>query len=204
MGLPSYPLFAVPANIMFLQKKTNIVSEYGSYIEDTLIPGIPISTGDFMQKIINEYGFGIRIYGYLLKAHVNIWRTFLTEILEQNPKQNKIEFHFYCQEIGKAYYFRAIRKQDKIVFSIMVGLESDAGYHDFSIKDNDKNGYSFDELEEINRPDEMKGRLKNGDDEDDPDNIYAEYTFDVKKYKIVYNLQNVNFTENEPNIFINY
>jgi hypothetical protein len=86
----------------------------------------------------------------------------------------------------------------------MVGLESDAGYHDFSIKDNDKNGYSFDELEEINRPDEMKGRLKNGDDEDDPDNIYAEYTFDVKKYKIVYNLQNVNFTENEPNIFINY
>ena len=204
MGLSSYPLFSIPANIMFLQKTPNIESVYGSYITDTIIPDLQISTGDFMQKIIDEYCHGIRVYGYLLKAHVKLWKWFLTDILEQNPKENKIEFHFYCREIGKAYYFRVVRKQDKILFSIMIGLENDSAYHNFSIKDEDENEYSFDEIEEMNRPDAMKGLLKNGDDEDVEENIYAEYEFDEKKYRIIYKIQNINFTENDPNILINY
>ena len=199
MGLSSSPLFAKPSNIVFLPKKMDYPSLYAHYIEDTIIHDIPITTGNFMQKIIDEYEHGIKIYGYLIKDHVKVWECLLTEILEQNPKKNNIEFHFYCGEIGKAFYFKAERERNdkQIVFSIMVGSENDGAYHDITFEDNDRNQYNMDELEEMNREDSIKGLLKNGDDEDGEGNVFANYEFDEKKYKIVYNIQGVEFTE-EP------
>lgn len=43
MGLGSYPLFAKPANIVFLPKKMNVSNEYSFYIEDN-ITDVPITT----------------------------------------------------------------------------------------------------------------------------------------------------------------
>jgi hypothetical protein len=203
MGLGSNPLFAKPANIVFVPKKLNTYLEYGNYIEDMIIPDIPISTGKFLQNIIDEYPCGIGIYGYLIKSHVNLWKCFLTDILEQNPREKKIEFHFYCGEIGLAYFMQATRKQDKIVFSIMIGSQNDAAYNDITFEDNDGNEYSTDELEDMQKKDAMKIFLEKDEDDDLEENVFANYEFDEEKYKIVYNIQGINFIENPPGIFIN-
>ena len=195
MGLSSSPLFAKPSNIIFSPKK--IYS--GSIFRDIIIPNIPISTGGFIQKIMEHYEYGMKVYGYLIKENVTVWENLLTEILEQNPKEKWVEIHFYCGEIGKAFYFKAIRKQDTIVFSIMVGSENDGAYHNVSFEDNDNNIYSIDELEDMNKEDSIKRFLKNSqeDDEDDEDDegVFVNYEFDVDKYKIVYNIKHVSFTE---------
>lgn len=192
MGLGSYPLFAKPANIVFLPKKMNVSNEYSFYIEDN-ITDVPITTGDFMKKIIalDE----MRIYGYLTNTHVKVWECFLTEILEQNPRQKKIEFHFYCSERGIAFYFKAERNKDKIEFSTMIGSVNDGAYHDVSFEDNDENEYSIDELADMNKEDAFKCLLKDEDeeDEDDENAVFVNYKFNEETYKIVYNIQDVIF-----------
>lgn len=197
MGLYSQPLFAKPANIMFLPKKidssTLNIDRYTYYIEENIIPDIQISTGDFMQKMIDENEYGIKIYGYLLKDHIQAWKLLLTDILEQNPRQKSIEFHFYCGEEGKAFYFKAERKKDEIVFSTMVGTENDGAYHDVSFEDNDGNEYHIYELADMNRENAFKGLLKNGDDEDDENAVFVNYKFNEKTYKIVYSIKDIVF-----------
>lgn len=185
MGLGSYPLFAKPANIVFLPKKMNVSNEYSFYIEDN-ITDVPITTGDFMKKIIalDE----MRIYGYLTNTHVKVWECFLTEILEQNPRQKMIEFHFYCSERGVAFYFKAERNKDKIEFSTMIGSVNDGAYHDVSFEDNDENEYSIDELADMNKEDVLKD-----EDEEDENAVFVNYKFNEETYKIVYNIQDVIF-----------
>jgi len=193
MGLYSFPLFVKPANIMFLPKKidssTLNIDRYTYYIEENIIHDIPISTGNFMQKMIDENEYGIKIYGYLLNDHIQAWKSLLTDILEQNPKQKSIEFHFYCGEEGTAFYFKAERNTDEIVFSTMVGSTNDGAYHDVSFEDNDGNEYSIYELADMNR----EYALKNCGDEDDENPVFVNYKFNEEKYRRVYNIKNVEF-----------
>jgi hypothetical protein len=191
MGLSSSPLFANPSYIIFSPKKK--YSE--SILQDIIIPNIPISTGGLIQKMMEYYEYGMKVYGYLTKENVTVWKYLLTEILEQNPKEKWVEFHFYCGEIGKAYYLKAIRKQDTIIFSIMVGSENDGAYHNVSFEDNDNNIYSIDELEDMNKEDSINRFLKNSQDDEDDEGVFVNYAFDVDKYKIVYNIKHISFTE---------
>lgn len=195
MGCYSYPLFAKPDNIVFLPKQidgslTINIDRYTYYIEENIIPNIPITTGNFMQKIIDENECGIKIYGYLLKHHIKAWENLLTEILEQNPKEKKIEFHFYCGEDSKAFYFKAERKQDKIVFEVLIGSDNDGAYNNITFVDSDENEYSIDELEIMNKEDTLKRYLN---EEEEENEVMVKYTFDEKKYKIVYNIDGVVF-----------
>ena len=80
----------------------------------------------------------------------------------------------------------------------MVGSENDGAYHNVSFEDNDNNIYSIDELEDMNKEDSIKRFLKiSQEDEDDEDDegVIVNYEFDVDKYKIVYNIKHVSFTE---------
>jgi hypothetical protein len=189
MGCFSNPLFVNPSNMLFFPKNIRFSKKeyeddsyniqdrkWHSYLEQLLINDtaeIPITTEEFMQKIIDyeDIGYYLRILGYLTKDHIAIWRSFLAGILKQNPLENLIEFHFYCIDRETAYYFKAERKHKNILFSIMIGSEDDEMYHDVSYRDEDDKECSVDEY---------------NNSEKDETNIFAHYTFDVDKYKEVY------------------
>lgn len=209
MGLYSFPLFAYPSNILFVPHRKSTSADYASYIEDIMTSDIPIYTDDFMQKIIDNDDC-LKIYGYLLKDHVKVWYDLLTGILEQNSNEHRIEFHFYCNEIGIAYYFLAKRKEDKIVFSIMVGAENDGAYHNVTYEDYNENEYTINELYNKKKKETMRQFAKTSIEKSNvsPDSpsssydIYVKYSFDEEKYRIVYNMQNVPFRENPPHLFL--
>ena len=188
MGKASFPLFAKPKHVLFTPSKIEN-SDYTHYLEEVSMDNTPISTGNFMQKIIdNNNDCGIKIYGYLVNRHTEAWKLLLTEILEQNPKEKIIEFHFYCGDDKKAFYFQAERGGNEILFSVMIGSDNDGAYHDVTYEDDDDNEYNIHELEDMSIEDSIK-RLT----EKEHQTMLVNYKFNEKKYRIVYNFFNVIF-----------
>ena len=144
----SYGLFATPDNLIF-----SPTSDTEVFCKEYDLQNTIITTGGLMQKFI-EMGL-IKLYGY---NYVEYWESVVKCILEQNPSEKKVEFHFYCQDEHLAYYFKGERNEDIIDFSIMVGYELDMKYH-----------------EEVY-----------DDDDDDDNNFYSQFIFNSMKYKEVY------------------
>ena len=70
--------------------KTKVYDSYFDRLFGKTGSDLKIDINNQLTDFMNEYG--IKIYGYLLKDHIQAWKLLLTDILEQNPKEKKIEF----------------------------------------------------------------------------------------------------------------
>lgn len=105
MGIVSNPLFASPADarVVVAHLSAELINRLDRYMGDpgAIFKRESFTLGEFMTAIAES----IKLYGYLTRDVLNIWKSFLTIVGTDNPGA-VLELHFICYDERMAYYFQ--------------------------------------------------------------------------------------------------
>lgn len=160
MGISTLALFTTN-NLRFTTSKLhNKVREYF----DCYFRRLPNDTDivSFMYQF-NNPNFS-KLMGYFNKEKLDAWKKLFQLIMKQNSHETNLEIHFYCEELGLAFYFYICHGK----FGIRMGEKNDLRYNEIIYKDFNDNVVSKSTYES------------------DPENHILDYIFDLDRYKINY------------------
>lgn len=122
MGVWSYPICALPANLKF--KKSLIEPEivkaikWHSYFNDENKDEYELN--DFQMECYEN----AKIYGYLTNDFLQTWKEFFEQIANQQKEEIEFELHFFCKDDNIPYIF----KWNKNQMELYVGQEFNVYY----------------------------------------------------------------------------